>query len=65
MDALLDTKEAARRLGLHPNTLEKARTYGGGPKFCKLGRTVRYRPCDLDAWTAERIVESTSQPAVA
>lgn len=65
MDALLDTKTAAGRLGLHPNTLEKFRTYGGGPKFVKIGRTVRYRPLDLDSWTEARVVESTSQRVAA
>jgi predicted DNA-binding transcriptional regulator AlpA len=63
MFALLDTKAAAAYLGLHPNTLEKRRVYGGSPKFCRLGRAVRYRPEDLDAWIAARVVESTSQQA--
>lgn len=61
---LLDTKGAAAYLGLHPNTLEKARVYGGDwPQFCRLGRAVRYRVSDLEDWVAGRVVASTSETA--
>lgn len=64
-DRLLDTRQAAARLGLAPNTLEIKRVTGGGPSFVKLGRSVRYRIADLDNWVAERVVNSTSQVKVA
>lgn len=57
----LDTVAASRHVGVSKSTLEKARVYGGGPVYLKLGRLVRYRISDLDAWMAERIVSSTSQ----
>lgn len=59
---LLDTKAAAKRLGLSTSTLEKLRVYGGGPNFCKLRRNVRYRCGDLDRWIEDRLRSSTSAP---
>jgi hypothetical protein len=60
----LDTLGAAAYTGLAASTLEKLRVYGGGPRYLKLRRLVRYRPADLDDWLAERIVSSTSEPFV-
>ena len=57
----LDTTGASRRLGVSKSTLEKLRVYGGGPKYLKLGRLVRYRPQDLDEWMFERLTGSTSE----
>lgn len=49
----LTTQEAAEYLKLSPRTLEGFRNRGGGPKFYRRGRLVRYRQADLDAWLAE------------
>ena len=57
---LLNTIEAAEALRLAAGTLEKLRTYGGGPRYVKLGRAVRYRREDLDAWLSDRVVANTS-----
>lgn len=57
----LNTQAAAQRLGLSESTLEKMRVHGRGPLFLKLGRAVRYRESDLQAWILERLVQSTSQ----
>lgn len=59
----LDTLSAARHTGLSKSTLEKLRVFGGGPKYLKLGKAVRYRIEDLDAWLAARVISSTSQQA--
>lgn len=62
MNALaVDTEAAARHIGLAVSTLEKMRVTGDGPPFVKLGRAVRYRISDLEAYLAERVVASTSQ----
>ncbi len=61
----VDTNGAAAYIGLARNTLEKLRVTGGGPRFVKLGRAVRYRVSDLEAYVAARIVESTSAPIAA
>lgn len=47
---LLDTAQAAEYTGLAKQTLHQRRITGGGPKFCKIGRSVRYRKEDLEAW---------------
>jgi excisionase family DNA binding protein len=61
---LLNTAEAAKYLHLAVPTLEKLRVYGGGPRFVRLGRAVRYRPADLDAWLESRVRTSTSDTGV-
>ena len=61
----LTNDEAAEYLRLSPRTLEKQRVLGGGPKFRKFGRRVMYAVADLDAWAADRSIESTSDPEYA
>jgi excisionase family DNA binding protein len=61
MSALLTTEQAAQRLCLGTNTLEKYRVFGNGPTFVKLGRSVRYTEADLDDWVAARRLTSTSE----
>lgn len=63
--AFLDTVEAAQHLGLQKSTLEAWRCRGGGPRFVKMGRVVRYRQADLDAWIESRVRENTIQGAAA
>jgi excisionase family DNA binding protein len=58
----LNTDQAAYYVGLSRRTLEKMRTAGGGPRFRKHGRYVRYHIDDLDAWSAESGKSSTSEP---
>ena len=53
---------AAKYLGVGVGTLNKLRTYGGGPPYAKLGHTVVYDPDDLDVWANARKVNSTSEP---
>ena len=56
----LTTREAATYSGFAESTLEKARIYGGGPAFCRVGRTIRYRVEDIDAWISAGRMNSTS-----
>ena len=53
MSKRMKTADAATYLGLSGRTLEAKRVTGGGPKFLKLGRAVRYDVDDLDAWLAD------------
>lgn len=58
---LLSPVDAARYLGLAPQTLAKARLTGQGPTYAKLGaRRVMYRLEHLDAWVDARTRTSTS-----
>lgn len=54
----LKTPEAATYLGYDPRTLEGWRRRGTGPKYICVGRSVRYRIRDLDAWQDEHAVET-------
>lgn len=59
---LLTTNQAAEYLGgLQPNTLEGWRVSGKGVPFVKIGRLVRYRTVDLDAYLTAQTRTSTSQ----
>ncbi|TIN94608.1 MAG: helix-turn-helix domain-containing protein [Mesorhizobium sp.] len=51
--ANLRVKQAAAYVGLSKSFLDKARCYGGGPTYVKLGATVIYSTDDLDAWVSE------------
>jgi len=63
MVRLLTQSDAAKLLRLSERTLERLRVTGGGPKFIKAGRSVRYREADLEAWIAARVINSTSEEA--
>ncbi|HEQ59998.1 MAG TPA: DNA-binding protein [Firmicutes bacterium] len=44
------TEEAADYLKVSRQLLELLRVKGGGPRYAKLGRSVRYRRVALDEW---------------
>lgn len=50
LSRLLDTRQAAAYLTLSATTLISWRSLGRGPRFVRLGRSVRYRQADLDAF---------------
>jgi Helix-turn-helix domain len=56
-----DTSGAAERLGVSPRTLVDYRSRGGGPKWVRIARAVRYRADWLDQWAEDNAVTSTSQ----
>ena len=53
--------QAAEYLGLAVSTLNKWRCHGGGPVYIKMGRAVRYRVKDLEAFITSRMLYSTSE----
>ena len=57
----LDEREAARLLAHPVRTLQAWRYRGGGPKFVKFSRSVRYRLRDLIEWMDSSTREHTSQ----
>lgn len=57
----LKTEEAAEILQVKPATLEQWRWNGKGPRFVKMGRAVRYRKADLDAFIEARVFGSTTE----
>lgn len=48
--ALMDPRQVSEYLGVPVQTLANWRWRNEGPKFCKVGRHVRYRLEDVDAW---------------
>ncbi len=60
----ITTSEAAKILGLSQKTLEKLRVVGGGPRYRKLGRSVRYFEADLFEWADSQVRTSTSDPGI-
>jgi hypothetical protein len=59
----IDTKRAAKILGISSSFLNKARLDGSGPPFTKLGFHVRYNVQTLLAWAESRTHHSTSEAA--
>ena len=58
---LLNRQEAAKYLNVSPQTLAVWATADRyGLKMIKVGRAVRYRQSDLEAWLAERTMTCTS-----
>ncbi len=64
-DELLDTERVAKVCGLSEVTLRKWRITGAGPRFVRLGRAVRYRRADLDAYLAGRAFTTTTEADMA
>jgi len=65
MQPLLTQRQAAALLCLSERTLERFRVSGVGPKFVRMGKSVRYRLSDVEAWIASRVVGSTSEQTAA
>jgi hypothetical protein len=61
---LLTDFDLERLTGRARSSWQKARLIGDGPPFVRLGRLVRYRPSDFEAWLAARPrLRSTSETA--
>jgi excisionase family DNA binding protein len=57
----LTRQEAANYLNIKKGTLEVWAVTGKGPRFLKMGRSVRYRKIDLDAYMENSIRANTSE----
>jgi hypothetical protein len=64
LEMYLNQKELARRWGMSPRTLERWRWIGFGPKFLKLGKKVKYRAIDVEAFELDRLRDSTGSTEV-
>lgn len=60
----LTTREAAAFLRLSYSTLTKQRLTGSGPRFLKLGKSVRYRIPELVAWQNANLQASTTETRI-
>jgi hypothetical protein len=59
---LLETVHAADELGLSPRTLEGGAGAAKVPPYLKIGRRVKYRPEDIEAYEASRLRASLPPP---
>ena len=53
--------EVAAKTGLSQSLFEKLAVIGGGPPYIRVGRAVRYRWPDVEAWLISRAAGSTSE----
>ena len=58
---LLTQLQAAEILQVELGTLENWRSAGRGPSFVKVGRLVRYRAEDLEAWINANLKKNDRQ----
>ena len=58
---MLTTAEVGEQLRMSATTLKKLRRQGKGPKFIKLGPSVKYLPADVNAWLLSQR-RKTTQP---
>jgi predicted DNA-binding transcriptional regulator AlpA len=56
---LMTQQDLCAYLGKSPAWAERARHFGEGPAFVKLGRHVRYRAEDVEAWVNSNICTAT------
>lgn len=54
-----DTAGTAAYLNAPERTLEDWRYRGDGPPFVRMGRRIRYRRADVDAWLVKNTVRSS------
>jgi predicted DNA-binding transcriptional regulator AlpA len=61
IETLLSDRELSRLTGRSRSSLQKDRLTGSGIPFIRIGRLVRYRISDVQAWLAARpTLRSTS-----
>jgi len=63
VEKYLTPREAALYLRTSPSTLAKRRLQGNGPTFVRIGRAVRYRQSDLDAWMGSSVMRQANRRA--
>ena len=62
-DAMMTEEQAAELACVSFRSLQTWRLKGGGPRFAKLGRAVRYRRRDILDWVEKNLASSTSDEA--
>jgi predicted DNA-binding transcriptional regulator AlpA len=61
MERLLTDIEAAEKMNLVPGTLRMWRLANTGPRYLKIGRSVRYRLVDIEEFLAQRVIEPSQE----
>lgn len=63
LDSLLTEHDVARITGLSVASVRRWRLLRSGPKYLKIGASVRYKPEDLAAWIESRPSCGGQEPA--
>jgi predicted DNA-binding transcriptional regulator AlpA len=59
----LDPESLAEREGVPLETVYRWNSRGGGPRFMKIGRHVRYKLADVIAWENSRYADHGGEAA--
>ena len=59
---LVTQQQLANELQVSIRTLERWRKDGTGPAFIRVGRSLRYRRSDIDAWLTQQRRSRSEQP---
>jgi hypothetical protein len=59
----LSCADTSHYIGLGLWWLKQARRKGTGPAYIRIGRTIRYRVADLDAWLLKHRIETRESRA--
>jgi excisionase family DNA binding protein len=54
LERLYTPATLSERLGIPVKSLYRWHSQGKGPRVCKLGRHLRYRPADVERWLEEQ-----------
>ena len=54
---LMNAREAAAKLGIHPSTLARWRSEGTGPKYVRMGARLMYRESAIEQWITKCTVD--------
>ena len=57
---LLNERVLATHLNVTVKAVQAWRQRGGGPKFVRVGRAIRYRPEDVQVWLEANTFETTT-----
>ena len=59
-DRFFTPETLSKELEITMSTLAKWRLYGGGPRYAKMGKNIRYEKCDVDEWVENNKRRTTS-----
>ena len=63
IERFFSTKEVAKQTGNSTSYYEKLRCRGGGPRFIRIGRCIRYKESDLIAWLEQHPARRSTSDA--
>ena len=60
LEPLINEKQLSTLTGIPAKTWQHFRYVGKGPPFVKIGRSVRYRPSEVESWLATNKASSAN-----